>query len=89
MQPGAALVRFESEILTLNREQDVWAAVVEEKLEVELTGPDGAKRKSCSLWITKDRFRKDGEVWTTLSSEAIGWESWAPGEAPPFDDWGA
>jgi hypothetical protein len=88
-QPGARLARFESEILTLNREEDVWAAVVEEKLEVEVTGPDGEKKTSCSLWITKDRFRKDGDEWTTLSSEAMGWEGWGAGEAPPFDDWDA
>jgi hypothetical protein len=88
-QPGVRLARFESEILTLNQEQDVWAAVVEEKLEVEVTEPDGAKQTSCSLWITKDRFRRDGDSWTTLSSEAVGWVGWGAGEQPPFDDWDA
>ena len=86
-QPGALLKRFESDILTLTRSGDAWEAVVEEKLEVELTGPDGKAQTGYSLWITKDRFRKDGERWLVLSSEAVGTESWGGGATPPFDDW--
>jgi len=86
-QPGARLTRFESDILTLTKSGDAWEAVVEEKLEVELTGPDGKPQTGYSLWITKDRFRKDGERWLVLSSEAVGTESWGGGATPPFDDW--
>lgn len=88
-QPQARLVRFESRILTLAREGDVWAAVVLEKLEAEVAGPGGAKGKSYALWVTRDRFRREGEGWTCLSSEALGSQSWGGGETPPFDDWGS
>lgn len=85
-RPGLRLARFDSTLLTLAQEGSVWAAVVLEKLEFEGELPDGTTRKVCSLWVTKDRFRKDSERWQTLSSEALGQESWA-GEPPPFDDW--
>lgn len=90
-RPGSRLARFDSRILTLSREQGaepaVWAAVVQEKLEVESQVPHGEPQKSYSLWVTKDRFRKDGERWVVLSSQAVGWESWVGGQMPPFDDW--
>lgn len=86
-RPEARLVRFESRILTLTREKDVWAAVVLEKLEAEVKGADGKTGKNYSLWVTRDRFRKDAQGWTCLSSEALGSESWSGGQVPPFDDW--
>lgn len=85
--PGARLVRFDPRILTLGEEHGDWYAVITEKLEVEFELPDGKKQRSYSLWVTKDGFRKDGERWTILSSEAIGWERWEGGQEPPFDDW--
>jgi ketosteroid isomerase-like protein len=86
-RPEAQLARFESEILTLQKEGERWVAVVQEKLEVETRAPDGTTGKAYSLWVTKDSFRKDGASWTTLSSEAVGWQGWNGGELPPFDDW--
>lgn len=86
-RPGLRLARFESTLLTLAQEDGAWTGVVLEKLEVEMDHPDGTPRKACSLWVTKDRFRKDGDDWRILSSEALGQESWAAGEPPPFDDW--
>jgi hypothetical protein len=85
--PAAALTRFDARILTLRQEGGAWYAVITEKLEVEGAGADGKARRACSLWVTKDGFKKDGERWTILSSEAIGWENWGGGEEPPFDDW--
>jgi hypothetical protein len=86
-QPGARLVRFDSRILTLARDGEAWAAVVLEKLEAEVTGPDGAQGKSYGLWVTRDRFREEGDGWTCLSSEALGSQSWSGGQTPPFEDW--
>lgn len=86
-RPGVRLARFESTLLTLAQEEGAWVAVVLEKLELEGELPDGTTRKACSLWVTRDRFRKDGERWQALSSEALGNESWGVGETPPFDDW--
>lgn len=86
-RPGVELTRFDTRLLTLAPEDGHWVAVVEEKLEATLRGPDGTPRTSYSLWITRDRFRKQETGWVTLSSEAIGWETWSGGEQPPFDDW--
>lgn len=86
-KPNARLVRFDSELLTLTREQTAWTAIVLEKLEFETAGKDGTREKSYSLWVTKDRFLEDGERWLTLSSEALGWETWTRGQVPPFEDW--
>lgn len=86
-RPDAALTRFETELLTLAPEGKDWVAVVQEKLESTTKTANGETKKTYSLWVTRDRFRKDGERWLTLSSEAIGWQSWSGGERPPFDDW--
>jgi hypothetical protein len=83
---GSKLARFDPQILTLAQEQGVWVAVITEKLEFETTLPDGTTSKIYSLWVTKDRFQKDGERWTILSSEALGWENWANAK-PPLPDW--
>jgi len=87
-QPGAELTRFDSDILTLRQDKDgAWVAVITEKLEFEGKGPDGKPNHVYSLWVTKDRFKKTGEAWQVLSSEAIGNENWSGGELPPFADW--
>jgi len=86
-QPNARLTRFDSRILTLAREGDAWVAVITEKLEYEAPGADGKPARLCSLWVTRDRFRKADGAWRVLSSEAIGNENWGRGKAPPFEDW--
>ena len=86
-RPELALTRFETSLLTLAAEGSDWVAVVSEKMEAETPVAGGAPRTSYSLWITRDRFRKEGERWTILSSEAIGFEGWSDGTRPPFDDW--
>jgi hypothetical protein len=84
-QPAARLVRFDTQLLTLRQEQGDWYGVITEKLEIELTRPDGGTGRIYSLWVTKDGFRKGAEGWKCLSSEALGWENWnAP---PPIPDW--
>jgi hypothetical protein len=86
-RPGLVLTRFDTQLLTLAPEGEDWVAVVQEKMEAEAKDASGTARTTYSLWVTRDRFRKDAERWTILSSEAIGWESWSDGNLPPFDDW--
>jgi len=81
------LTRFDVEILTLKRTGATWTAVIAEKLEWELRDPDGAPRKICDLWVTRDVCSKEGEGWRFHSSEAIGNENWPPGVTPPVRTW--
>jgi hypothetical protein len=37
--------------------------------------------------VTRDRWKKFGDQWKALSSEAIGNELWRNGEKPPIRDW--
>jgi len=85
--PRARLTRFDVEVLTVEPvgdSGDEWVAVIEEKLE--LTPSDG-RPKAYSLWVTRDRWKKFGDRWMALSSEAIGDELWRNGEKPPFPSW--
>ena len=85
--PRARLTRFDVEVLTVEPvgdSGDEWIAVIEEKLE--FVPPDG-RPKGYSLWVTRDRWKKFGDRWMALSSEAIGDELWRNGEKPPFASW--
>lgn len=82
---GGRLVRFDVTVLTVQPTERGWVAVIEEKLEVEGTLPDGRRVRPSSLWVTKDEWRRVGDRWLIASSEAIGNESWL--ERPPFPDW--
>ena len=79
---GFKLLRFDATVLTVQRTQDGWVAIIHEKIERET--PHG---KEYSLWITKDGWRKEGDKWVITFSEAAGWENWRDGEKPPFQDW--
>ena len=85
-QPGVTLTRFDSDILTLARDKHLWVAVILEKLEGELTGKDGKKRKVFSCWVTKDGWEKVGGQWEAHYTEAIGQENWID-KAPPVAGW--
>lgn len=84
--PGVRLTRFDAGVLTLERADDGWVAVVEEKVEYEVDAPDGSRHVAHSYWITRDGCREEGGVWRVTHSEAIGRESWR-GTSPPFSDW--
>ncbi len=73
---GGKLTRFEVEVLTVEPSADAWVAVIEEKLE--FARADG-KGNAYSLWVTRDTWKKFGDRWMALSSEAIGNESWRDG----------
>lgn len=86
-QPNAKLVRFDVDVLTVQRKREGgWVAVISEKLEFERTGPDGKTSKVYSLWITRDSYRDEGGKWLCTSSEASGFENWQ-GKKPPFPNW--
>lgn len=82
--PRAKLTRFDVEVLTVAPDGDGLVAVIEEKLEFV---PADGKPKAYSLWVTRDRWKKLGDRWVALSSEAIGSELWRDGERPPLRDW--
>jgi hypothetical protein len=86
-RPGYRLTRFDTEILTVRKTEKDWTVVISEKLEVTVAGSDGQKQKVCSLWVTRDGWRNEGDKWLVTSSEAIGHENWAPGITPPIKGW--
>jgi hypothetical protein len=83
------LVRFDNPVLTVTRgsSPDEWVAVVLEKLESERTLPDGTVDRIYNLWITRDGYRRVGNSWQIMYSEAIGAEAWGNGRRPPMTDW--
>ncbi len=85
--PGARLTRFETEILTVRKDEKGWTAVIGEKVEFTMTGPDGEARKAYSYWVTRDGWRQEGEKWLCTYSEAIGHENWRGGSKPPISGW--
>ena len=85
--PGHRLSRFDVEVLTVQKSEEGWTAVIAEKIEVTIVGSGGETQKRCSLWVTRDGFRKQGDEWLVTSSEAIAHQDWAPGTTPPIRDW--
>jgi hypothetical protein len=81
---GGKLTRFDVTVFTVEPSGDAWVAVIEEKLE--FARADG-KGNVYSLWVTRDRWKKFGDRWMALSSEAVGNETWRDGAKPPFRDW--
>jgi len=84
---GSTLTRFDAKVLTVQRTKDSFTVVITEKIEFEITGPDKKPLKVYSFWVTRDNCRKEDEKWIVTSSEAIGYENWKPGTAPPIQDW--
>ena len=82
--PRAKLTRFDVEVLTVAPDGDGLVAVIEEKLEF---APTDGRPTAYNLWVTRDRWKKFGDRWMALSSEAIGNELWRNGEKPPMRDW--
>lgn len=86
-RPGIRLTRFDTDVLTVQKTDEDWTAVISEKIEVTIQGSDGESRKMCSLWVTRDGWRKVGNKWLVTFSEAIGHENWGPGTPPPIQGW--
>jgi len=85
---GLKLLRFDVDILTMQRTGNTWTAVIAEKLEWERTGPAGETSRISDLWVTRDVCSDDGSgTWQFHSSEAIGNENWPPGVKPPVRTW--
>jgi len=84
---GASLTRFDADVLTVRQSETGWTAVITEKLELAVITSEGETEKVCSLWITRDGWRKEGDEWLVTFSEAIGHEYWEPGAAPPIAHW--
>ena len=84
--PAGGLTRFEPIILTVQASGDAWVAIIQEKLEYERPGADGKMEKGYALWVTRDTWKKTGDAWQALSSEAISNERWQ-GAPPPIANW--
>lgn len=85
--PNRRLTRFDVDILTVQRAEDGWIAVIGEKVESEITAADGATRTVSAYWVTRDLWSKDGDRWIAHYSEAIGYQRWPDGEKPPVPNW--
>jgi len=85
--PDRSLTRFDVDVLTIQRTEDGWTAVIGEKIEVSSSGADGRTERRSSYWVTRDGFRLDGDKWLISFSEAIGYENWADGVEPPVVGW--
>lgn len=84
---GSSLTRFDADVLTVRKSETGWTAVITEKLELAILGSGGETQKVCSLWVTRDGWRREGDEWLVTFSEAIGHEYWEPGAAPPIPHW--
>jgi hypothetical protein len=84
--PAGGLTRFEPIVLTVEPSGDAWAAIIEEKLEWERPNATGKMEKGYALWVTRDTWKKIGDQWQALSSEAISNEHWK-GTPPPIANW--
>jgi hypothetical protein len=85
--PGVTLTRFDNRVLTVQQEGDKWVAIILEKLEYERRDEGGKKVTEYAQWVTRDGWKKFGNEWKALFSEAVGVERWKNGERPPMKDW--
>ncbi len=86
---SAVLKRFDVSVLTVQPGDDgAWLAMITEKLEVEVTRPDGKKENIYSLWVTRDTWKPADGKWLALSSEGVGYEYWRGDKKPPAAAWG-
>jgi hypothetical protein len=85
--PRFKLTRFDSQILSLTKEEKEWVAVITEKIEYESHSPSGKPAKLYNVWVTRDGWREDGDKWLIAYSEAIGSEYWI-NQKPPIPNWG-
>ena len=84
---GVKLTRFDNRVFTIQQEGDRWVATVLEKVEYEHQDEGGKKVTEYALWVTRDGWKKFGNEWKALFSEAVGVERWKNGERPPIKDW--
>ncbi len=84
---GVKVTRFDVRILTVSQVPEGWSIVVQEKLEMDRTSPDGGREKSYHLWIIRDLWKEGPGRLQLASGEVISTEGWRGGAQPPFEDW--
>ena len=84
---GLKLARFDVKVLTVAETPTGWAAVIEEKLEIDRTGADGKTTRTYHVWVIRDLWKQVDGRWMLESGEVIGTEGWRGGARPPFRDW--
>jgi hypothetical protein len=83
---GVTLIRFDSSVLTVEPRGNDWAALILEKIEVEIKDTHGKTSKGYIMAVTRDGWRKlNDNQWTILFSEQLGQERWQ--EIPPVANW--
>lgn len=84
---GVKLRRFDVRILTVSESADGWSVLVQEKLEIDRTSPEGVTVTTYHLWIIRDLWKQvDGRL-RLASGEVVSTEGWRGGTRPPFIDW--
>jgi hypothetical protein len=84
---GVTLTRFDASVLTVEPRGNDWAALILEKLEVEIKDNHGKTIRGYIMSITRDGWRKlNDNQWTILSSEQLGQQRWKD-ESPPIANW--
>ena len=87
LREGVRVTRFDSRIITLNKADADWTAVITEKFEADIAPKNAKPFHVYSFWVTKDGWHKDADgAWRAKFSEAIGNEGWRDTK-PPFGDW--
>src|SRR5439155_17893685 len=69
---GVKLTRFDNRVFTIQQEGDRWVATVLEKVEYEHQEESGKKVTEYALWVTRDGWKRFGNEWRALFSEAVG-----------------
>lgn len=78
-RPGVKLTRFDATVLTVQRTEGGWVAIIQEKLEFA--------NKGYSLRIIRSGWKQEDNRWVITFIEFIGHENWTGGATPPFPDW--
>ena len=82
-RPTEKLTRYDIAVLTVQSATDGWAAITQEKVEIE----SPAKNKGYSLKIIRAGWKQIDNRWMITYMEFVGHENWTGGTKPPFTDW--
>lgn len=85
--PGVKVTRFDARILTVSEAADGWSVLVQEKLEIARTSPEGVTARTYHLWIIRDLWKPADGTLQLASGEVVSTEGWRGGTRPPFADW--
>lgn len=85
--PYGRVTRFDPSVLTVEKVNDLWVAVILEKLEYDQTLPGGATRKGYTLAVTRDGWKDFDGKWKVVFTELVSAEMWRDEGPPPLEGW--